>query len=84
MLLQSELMWLMLTAKQDGKCIYVFSCHGNKIDKRSIDGKVFGSDIEGTLIFSLINISDDTTKYLSKKPDYISQIGKDGSYKLQW
>ncbi|MDP2362226.1 MAG: Ig-like domain-containing protein, partial [Ignavibacteria bacterium] len=54
---------------------------GDKIDKRSIDGKVYGNDIEGTLIFAY-KLSDDTSKYLSKKPNYISQIGKDGSYKL--
>ena len=61
---------------------YTFSfATGDKIDKRSIDGKVYGNDIEGTLIFAY-KFSDDTSKYLSKKPDYISQIGKDGSYKL--
>jgi hypothetical protein len=54
---------------------------GNKIDKRSIEGKVFGKDAEGSLIFAY-KYSDDTTKYLSKKPDYLSQIGNDGSYKL--
>jgi len=54
---------------------------GDKIDKRSIDGKVYGKDAEGTLIFAY-KYSDDTTKYLAKKPDYLSQIGKDGTYKL--
>ena len=53
----------------------------DKIDKRSIDGKVYGNDIEGTLIFAY-KFSEDTSKYLAKKPNYISQIGKDGSYKL--
>ncbi len=61
---------------------YTFSfATGDKIDKRSIDGNVYGKDIEGTLIFAY-KFSDDTIKYLAKKPDYISQIGKDGSYKL--
>ncbi|HEX9251420.1 MAG TPA: Ig-like domain-containing protein, partial [Ignavibacteriaceae bacterium] len=54
---------------------------GSLIDKRSIDGKVYGKNVEGTLIFAY-KYSDDTTKYLYKKPDYLSQIGKDGSYKL--
>ncbi|MFZ1520062.1 MAG: Ig-like domain-containing protein [Ignavibacteriaceae bacterium] len=54
---------------------------GNKIDTRSIAGRVYGKDIEGALIFAY-KYSDDTTKYLSKKPNYLSQIGKDGSYKL--
>ncbi len=61
---------------------YSFSfATGDKIDKRSINGKVFGSAVEGTLIFAY-KFTDDTIKYLSKKPDYVSQIGKDGSYKL--
>ena len=54
---------------------------GDKIDKRNIEGKVYGKDIEGALIFAY-KFSEDTVNYLSKKPDYISQIGKDGSYKL--
>ncbi len=61
---------------------YSFSfATGDKIDKRSIGGKVYGKDAEGTLIFAY-KYEDDTTKYLSKKPDYLSQIGKDGTYKL--
>ncbi|MEO8233529.1 MAG: Ig-like domain-containing protein [Ignavibacteriota bacterium] len=61
---------------------YAFSfATGDKIDKRSISGKVFGTSIEGTLIFAY-KFTDDTAKYLSKKPNYVSQIGKDGSYKL--
>lgn len=54
---------------------------GDKIDKRTIDGNVYGKDIDGTLIFAYKFLYD-TTKYLSKKPDYISQVGKDGKYKL--
>ncbi|MBK7629885.1 MAG: Ig-like domain-containing protein [Ignavibacteriales bacterium] len=54
---------------------------GDKIDTRTIAGKVYGNEIEGSLIFAY-KYSEDTTKYLSKKPDYLSQIGKDGSYKL--
>ena len=54
---------------------------GDKIDKRTVDGKVYGKEIEGALIFAY-KFSEDTVNYLAKKPDYISQIGKDGSYKL--
>jgi hypothetical protein len=54
---------------------------GDKIDKRSISGSVYGKDVEGTLIFAY-KYADDTTKYLANKPDYLSQIGKDGTYKL--
>ncbi len=55
---------------------------GNQIDKRTVDGKVYGKDIEGTFIFAY-KFSGDTINYPSKKPDYISQTGKDGSFKLQ-
>jgi hypothetical protein len=54
---------------------------GDKIDTRTISGKVFGDEIEGTLIFAY-KFVDDTTNYLIHKPDYLSQIGNDGSYKL--
>mgnify|MGYP000176126627 CR=1 FL=1 len=61
---------------------YSFSfATGDKIDKRSIGGKVYGKDSEGTLIFAY-KYADDTTKYLARKPDYLSQTGKDGTYKL--
>ncbi len=59
---------------------YSFSfATGDKIDRRSIAGSVYGKEIEGTLIFAY-KFFDDTTKYLNRKPDYISQIGKDGNY----
>ncbi len=61
---------------------YSFSfATGDRIDKRSINGKVYGKDAEGTLIFAY-KYADDTTKYLARKPDYLSQTGKDGTYKL--
>ena len=61
---------------------YSFSfATGDKIDKRSIGGKVYGKDAEGTLIFAY-KYADDTTKYLARKPDYLSQTGKDGTYNL--
>ncbi|AFH49159.1 Hypothetical protein IALB_1449 [Ignavibacterium album JCM 16511] len=54
---------------------------GNEIDRRKISGKVFNKDAEGTMIFAY-KIQDDTTNYLNSKPLYISQVGKDGTYKL--
>ena len=54
---------------------------GDRIDRRSISGKVFGNEIDGTMIFGYKN-SSDTTNYLAAKPDYLSQVGKDGSYVL--
>lgn len=61
---------------------YTFSfATGAKIDKRNVNGNVYGKDIEGALIFAY-KFSKDTVNYLARKPDYVSQIGKDGSYKL--
>jgi hypothetical protein len=54
---------------------------GNQIDRRSVSGKVFGNEIDGTMIFGY-KISSDTTDYLEAKPDYLSQVGKDGTYVL--
>lgn len=54
---------------------------GDQIDKRSISGRVFDKDADGVLIFAY-RVSDDTTDYLKGKPDYISQVGKDGTYIL--
>ncbi|MGQ9644496.1 MAG: Ig-like domain-containing protein, partial [Ignavibacterium sp.] len=54
---------------------------GNEIDRRKISGKVFSKDADGTLIFAY-KMKDDTSNYLLSKPDYISQVGKDGSFVL--
>lgn len=55
---------------------------GDKIDKRFISGKVYGKEAEGTLIFAY-RMVDDTSKYLARKPDYISQVGSKGDYQLK-
>ncbi len=54
---------------------------GDKIDKRTVGGRVYGKDIEGTFIFAY-KFYGDTINYPARKPDYISQTGKDGSFKL--
>jgi hypothetical protein len=54
---------------------------GNEVDRRKISGKVFNKDADGTLIFAYM-MKNDTTNYLLSKPDYISQVGKDGSFVL--
>ena len=54
---------------------------GNKIDKGVISGKVFDPKPDGTLIFAY-KLNGDTINPAKKKPDYISQAGKDGSFKL--
>lgn len=54
---------------------------GDKIDKRSISGKVYDKDADGVMIFAY-RVSDDTTDFLKIKPDYISQAGNDGTFVL--
>ncbi len=54
---------------------------GDKIDRRSISGKVYDKEADGVLIFAY-KVSDDRTDYLQFKPDYVSQVGKDGSFSL--
>jgi hypothetical protein len=62
---------------------------GNEIDRRVVTGKVYDPKAEDVMIFAyridpalrdLMN--DTTTSPLSYKPDYISQAGKKGDYKL--
>lgn len=54
---------------------------GDRIDKRSISGKVYDKDADGVMIFAY-RVTDDTTDFLKIKPDYISQAGKDGTFIL--
>lgn len=54
---------------------------GNEIDKRSIGGKVFDDNPSGVMIYAY-KIKDDTLDPRKVKPDYITQTGKSGSYKL--
>lgn len=62
---------------------FVFSfSKGHKIDRRFINGKVYGKETEGALIFAYKVISD-TSNYLTRKPDYISQVGFTGNYQLK-
>jgi len=54
---------------------------GNKIDSGKITGSVYDKKIYGTLIFAYKNRSD-TLNIYKDKPDYISQVGKDGKYEF--
>jgi Bacterial Ig-like domain len=55
---------------------------GSIIDHRTITGKIFSSKADGVLIFAY-NISKKDTIDPSKiKPDYISQVGKDGNFSV--
>ncbi|GAB4296836.1 MAG: hypothetical protein Kow0098_20390 [Ignavibacteriaceae bacterium] len=54
---------------------------GDKIDKHIITGRVFDREPVGTFIFGY-KIKADTTNFLDYFPDYISQCGSDGRYKM--
>jgi len=55
---------------------------GDKIDDKVISGKVYDKQADGTMIFAY-SYKSDTTNYLLKKADYISQCGKDGQFSIQ-
>ena len=55
---------------------------GDKIDRKIISGKVFGKEKEGIFIYAYkIDAGADTL--LKRKPDYVSQTGIDGNFKIQ-
>lgn len=55
---------------------------GNKIDKGEIEGKVYDDKPNGIMIFAY-TVGDSAINPMKRKPDYISQTGSDGAYKLQ-
>jgi hypothetical protein len=54
---------------------------GNEIDKRVIAGKVYNDKPAGILIFAY-KLSSDTADPFLHKPEYISQTGNNGAFKL--
>ncbi len=54
---------------------------GNKIDNGIIEGNVYSSNPSDVMMFAFKTNSDTINPSL-RKPDYISQAGKDGKYKL--
>ena len=59
---------------------FVFST-GSQIDKGSISGKIYADKPDGILIFAYLK-GDSAVNPMKYKPDYISQTGKDGEFKL--
>jgi len=55
---------------------------GNKIDKRIISGKVYNDKPDGVLIFAYKKDGGKEIDPMTDKPEYISQTGVDGSYKI--
>jgi hypothetical protein len=54
---------------------------GSKIDRRTINGRVYSDDQEGVLIYTY-KLDEGVDTLLKRKPDYVSQTGNDGSFKL--
>ncbi len=54
---------------------------GDKIDKGEITGKVFDNVPNGIMIFAYM-VGDSIINPMKQKPDYISQTGTGGTYKL--
>ena len=54
---------------------------GDKLDRRVISGKIFSEKPQGVFLFAYLN-AQDTLNPSTSKPDYISQSGIDGSYKI--
>jgi len=54
---------------------------GSTIDRRTVSGRVYSDDQEGALIYAY-KLDEGVDTLLKRKPDYVSQTGKDGSFKL--
>jgi len=54
---------------------------GSVIDTGSISGKIFDDNPSGIMIYAYFNI-DTVANPILQKPDYISQVGKNGKYIL--
>ena len=54
---------------------------GNEIDKRTISGKVYDPNPTGVMIFAY-KIVEKELDIENVKPEYVTQTGKDGEYKL--
>ncbi len=63
------------------KSYNLFFSTGNKIDEGKINGKIYFSDDKDAFIFAFKNNSD-TLNPSKSKPDYLTQVGNDGTYSL--
>jgi hypothetical protein len=66
--------------KMAGAVNFSFST-GEQIDRRMITGKIFTEKIQSIFLFAYLNPSD-TLNPSKHKPDYISQSGNDGTYRI--
>ncbi|MFZ1290608.1 MAG: Ig-like domain-containing protein [Melioribacteraceae bacterium] len=54
---------------------------GSKIDSGIISGRVFAEKVDGTMIFAY-NKNADTLNIFKNKPDYVSQVNKNGEFRI--
>jgi hypothetical protein len=54
---------------------------GDQIDRRNITGQIFDDSRQGIMLFGY-KLSETEPNPLEQKPDYISQTGADGTFKL--
>ncbi len=54
---------------------------GDRIDKGEITGRIYNENPEGILIFAYVK-GDSAVNPMVRKPDYISQTGRNGYFKL--
>lgn len=54
---------------------------GAKLDSGKISGRIYDDDPSGTMVFAYLKKGDEIDP-ASQKPDYVSQVGKNGKYTL--
>lgn len=59
--------------------VFAFST-GNKIDSAKISGKVYDDKVDGVMIYAYQTV--DEIEVAKQKPNYVSQVGKNGEYSL--
>lgn len=54
---------------------------GAKLDSGKISGRIYDNDPSGTMVFAYLKSGDEIDP-ANQKPDYVSQVGKNGKYTL--
>ena len=71
-----------LNNKNRMKSSYTFSFStGNEIDRGTISGRVYSDNTDGILIYAY-KVDDGGDTLLNRKPNYVTQTGKDGRFTL--
>ena len=71
-----------LNNKNRMRSSYTFSFStGNEIDRGMISGRVYSDNTDGILIYAY-KVADGEDTLLNRKPNYVTQTGKDGRFTL--